>query len=104
MSHLYAVSRHDVEAARIDREPADCLCGVDDGHRPVLGRHVGDRVEIRHLAGRHLHGAEHDHVHVGTDLTGKLARRNEADRDAALLLDEERKEQRCELDVGREHA
>ena len=64
------MSRHDVEAARIDWEPPNCLSGIDDCHRAVLGRPVCDRVEIRHLAGRHLHGAERDHVHVGTDLTG----------------------------------
>ena len=73
------MSRHDVEAARVEREPADRLCRVDDRHHAVLGGRGRDRVEVGDLAGRHLHGAERDHVHVRTDLAGQLARRDEAD-------------------------
>ena len=58
------VARHDddVEAVPVEREPAAGLGCVDERQRAVgLGRR-GDRGEVGHLAGRHLHGAERDDV------------------------------------------
>ena len=93
-----------VEAARVERQPADCLSGVDDRHRAVLGGRSCDRVEIRDLSRRHLHGTERDNVDVRPDLSSQFACGNETGCHSAMFLHEEREELGGELDLGREDA
>ena len=101
---LVGVSYDHVEAARLERQPADRLRRIHDRQHVVIGRSRGDRVEVRDLARGHLHRAEGDDVDVSVDLSSEFGGGHESDRDSAALLHEERKEQRCELDVGRQHA
>ncbi len=102
-SHLYACATTTSNCVRGEREPADCLRRVDDGQRTVLGSGGRDTVEVGDLSRRHLHGAEGDDVDVRADLGNELGGRNEPNGDAAVLLHEEREEERGELDVGHEH-
>ena len=61
-----------------------------------MARQIGD------LASRHLHRAERDDVDVRADRVGELVRCDESHRHAAVLLHQEREEERGELDVGRQ--
>ena len=101
---LVGVADDDVEARGVDRQPAARLRGVDERERAVLRRGRGDRVEVGHLAGRHLHRAERDDVRSRSRSRSASSAAGRGARRPRALLDEEREQHRGELDVGGEHA
>ncbi len=100
---LVGVRDDHVEARRIEGKPAGGLRRVDDGQHAVLLRGRRDGAQVGDLARRHLHRAERDDVHVRADRVGELVRCDEPNRHAAVLLHQEREEERGELDVGRQY-
>jgi hypothetical protein len=92
-----------IEPRGVERQPAAGLGRVDDRQRLVRGGRPEHGVDVRDRSVRRLDGAEGDHVRQFVDRVGELC---EGDRDdvEALLVDEERKEQRGEVDLRDDHA